>query len=209
MSCKPAQLPPPAPLLFLKDTDLIPSLFSLLPLKSTPLKLRCRAPCAPAHSRSLAGQGGALQQLQPVLPVPRLPGLLDLPRLLYHAALRGVHRVAAAEGAHHGQLRPGERPPWGTGLQVCRAPRGARTNRKACVFVKGAQSCPGLGDPMDCNPPGSSDHGILQARILEWVAFPFSRESSQPRDQAQVFPNAGGFTSWGTRESLRVDRECV
>ena len=35
---------------------------------------------------------------------------------------------------------------------------------------------------MDCSPPGSSVHGILQARILEWVAFPFSRGSSQPRD---------------------------
>ena len=45
-----------------------------------------------------------------------------------------------------------------------------------------AQSCPTLCDPMDCSPPGSSVHGILQARILEWVAFPFSRGSSQPRD---------------------------
>ena len=38
-----------------------------------------------------------------------------------------------------------------------------------------------LCDPMDYSPPGSSVHGILQARILEWVAIPFSRESSQPR----------------------------
>ena len=38
-----------------------------------------------------------------------------------------------------------------------------------------AQSCPTLWDPMDCIPPGSSVHGILQARILEWVAVPFSR----------------------------------
>ena len=41
-----------------------------------------------------------------------------------------------------------------------------------------AQSCPTLCDPMDCSPPGSSVHGILQARILEWVAISFSRESS-------------------------------
>ena len=41
-------------------------------------------------------------------------------------------------------------------------------------------------DPMDCSPPGSSDHGILQVRILEWVAMPSSRGSSQPRDQTQV-----------------------
>ena len=40
------------------------------------------------------------------------------------------------------------------------------------------QSCPTLCDPMDCSPPGSSVHGILQARILEWVAIPFSRGSS-------------------------------
>ena len=43
-----------------------------------------------------------------------------------------------------------------------------------------AQSCPSLCDPVDCSPPGSSVHGILQARILEWVAISFSRESSQP-----------------------------
>ena len=47
-------------------------------------------------------------------------------------------------------------------------------------FSSVAQSCPTLCDPMDCSLPGSSVHGILQARILEWVAFPFSRESSQP-----------------------------
>ena len=46
-------------------------------------------------------------------------------------------------------------------------------------------------------------HGILQARILEWVAFPFSRGSSQPRDQTQVSLIAGRFfTSWATREAL-------
>ena len=44
-----------------------------------------------------------------------------------------------------------------------------------------AQSCVTLCDPMDCSPVGSSIHETLQARILEWVAFPFSRGSSQPR----------------------------
>ena len=43
-----------------------------------------------------------------------------------------------------------------------------------------------LCDPMDCSPPGSSVHGILQARILEWVAMPSSRRSSQPRDGTHV-----------------------
>ena len=48
--------------------------------------------------------------------------------------------------------------------------------------------------PIDCSPPGSSVHGgILQARILEWVAMPSSRGSSQPRDQTHVSCIAGGF----------------
>ena len=49
-----------------------------------------------------------------------------------------------------------------------------------------AQSCPTLCDSVDCSLPGSSVHGILQARILEWVAISFSRGSSQPRDRTQV-----------------------
>ena len=55
------------------------------------------------------------------------------------------------------------------------------------------QSCATPCDPMDCNPPGSSVHEILQARILEWVAIRFSRESSQPWDQTRVSSVAGGF----------------
>ena len=49
--------------------------------------------------------------------------------------------------------------------------------------LKVAQSCPTLCDPMDCNLPGFSVHGIFQARILEWGAIPFSRGSLGPRDQ--------------------------
>ena len=56
------------------------------------------------------------------------------------------------------------------------------------VKVKVAQSCLTLCDPMDYTV-----HGILEARILEWVAFPFSRGSSQPRDQTQDSCIAGGF----------------
>ena len=52
----------------------------------------------------------------------------------------------------------------------------------ACMHAKLLQSCLTLCDPMDCSPSGSSVHGILQARILEWVAILFSRGSSQPRD---------------------------
>ena len=63
--------------------------------------------------------------------------------------------------------------------------------------VKVAQSCPTFCDPVDYTV-----HGILQARILEWAAFPFSRRSSQPRDWIQVFCIAGGFfTNWAIREA--------
>ena len=56
-------------------------------------------------------------------------------------------------------------------------------------------------DPMDCCLPDSSVHGILQVRILEWVAIPFSRGSSQPRDRTWVSCTAGRFfTIWATRE---------
>ena len=59
-----------------------------------------------------------------------------------------------------------------------------------------------LCDPMDCSLSGSSVHGILQARVLEWVAVPFSKGSSQPRDQTQVSHIAGRFfTIWATREA--------
>ena len=52
--------------------------------------------------------------------------------------------------------------------------------RKVQVLV--AQLCLTVCNPLDCSPPGSSVLGILQARILEWIALPFSREFSQPRD---------------------------
>ena len=54
-----------------------------------------------------------------------------------------------------------------------------------------AQSCATLCDPVDCSPSSSSIHGILQARILEWVAIPFSKGPSQPRDRTQVSRIAG------------------
>ena len=62
-------------------------------------------------------------------------------------------------------------------------------------------SCLILHDPMDYSPPGSFIHGILHARILEWVAIPFSRGSSQSRDRSQVSCIAGQiFTTWATRD---------
>ena len=68
--------------------------------------------------------------------------------------------------------------------------------------AQATQLCPILCDPMDCNLLGFSVHGILQARILEWVAIPFSRGSSWPRDWSLVSHVAGRFfTIWTTREA--------
>ena len=75
------------------------------------------------------------------------------------------------------------------------------TNDMLWQLVKVALSCPTLWDPTDYTV-----HGILQARILEWVAFPFSRGSSQPRDRTQVSCIAGGFfTSWATTDGKKND----
>ena len=67
-----------------------------------------------------------------------------------------------------------------------------------------AQSCPTLCNPMDYSLPGSSLHGILQARVLEWVAISFPRGSSWPRDQTWVSGIPGRrFNLWATREALK------
>ena len=77
------------------------------------------------------------------------------------------------------------------------------------VKVLISQSCPTLCDPMDSRPPESSVHGILQARILEWVSIPFSRGSSQPRDQTWVSCIAGRFFMvWATRVAAKSLQSC-
>ena len=72
----------------------------------------------------------------------------------------------------------------------------------ACVSAKLLQYCLTLCDPMDCRLPGSSVHGILLSRTLEWVAVPSSRESSWPRDWIQVsWITDRFFTNWATGEA--------
>ena len=56
----------------------------------------------------------------------------------------------------------------------------------ACMHAKSLSLCPTLCDPMDCSPPNFSVHGILQAGMLEWIAMPSSRGSSQSKDQTYV-----------------------
>ena len=92
-------------------------------------------------------------------------------------------------------------------------PRQEPENKQVMVkfwltFLKGMKGslvvCPILCNPTDCNLSGYSDHGIFQARLLEWVAISFSRGSSWPRDQTQVSCIAGRrFTIWAIREALK------
>ena len=73
---------------------------------------------------------------------------------------------------------------------------------KMCVRAQWLSCIQVFCNLMDCNPPGSSVHGISQAKILEGVATPSSRGSSQPRDRTQVSHIAAGFfTVWPTREA--------
>ena len=71
--------------------------------------------------------------------------------------------------------------------------------------VLSLQSCLTLRDPMDCSPPGSSVHGILQARILEWVAMSSSKRSSPPRNRTHVSCITNSLYHWVTGwSSMRV-----
>ena len=74
--------------------------------------------------------------------------------------------------------------------------------------AKSLQSCLTLGDPIDCSPPGSSVHGILQARTLEWVAMPSSRESSWCRDQTCISCTGRWLLyHWATRNPIMYPKQ--
>ena len=89
---------------------------------------------------------------------------------------------------------------WGSNPSLLRQ-RVLSNFQSSAVAAKSLQSYSTLCIPMDSNPPGSSVHWILQTRMLEWVAIPFSRGSFWPRDWTQVSCTAGRFfTSWATRE---------
>ena len=78
------------------------------------------------------------------------------------------------------------------------------TGKGVCVLLNHVWLC---SDPMDCSPLGSSVHGILQDRILEWLAIPFSRGSPPPRDQTLVSCIVGWFfTIWATREEAQLGK---
>ena len=83
-------------------------------------------------------------------------------------------------------------------------------NVTICTCVLVSHSCLTLRPHGLYSPPGSSVHGILQARIVEWVAMPFCREYCWPRDQTQVSCIAGRFfTIWATRALIYLSSVCV
>ena len=90
--------------------------------------------------------------------------------------------LRATQGVQVSGLRPQPRAMM-TPASLC-CPPGLWGFKSCCCLV--AQSCPTLCKPIDCSPPGSSVHGVLQARTLEWVAIFSSRGSSRPRDGIRV-----------------------
>ena len=81
----------------------------------------------------------------------------------------------------------------------------ADTHKLTSLCLLAAQSCLTLCDPVDCSPPGSSIHGILQARTLRWAAVSFSRGSFWSRNRIHVFCTGRWvFYCWATREALII-----
>ena len=99
-------------------------------------------------------------------------------------------------------------------INVCRSHLGILLNKRFCFSSYGwglhdrsLRSCSTLCDPMDCSLPDSFVHGILQARILKWIAMPSSRGSSRTRDRTQfscIFCTADGFFTIETLGSLKM-----
>ena len=117
--------------------------------------------------------------------------------LQHHHSFRGIRSMLVMLTKRTNQLTNHSRDV--LGLSICwLVPETCEVN------VKLAQSCLTSCDSMDCKLPGSSVHRILQARILEWVAFPFSRRSSQPRDRTQVSHITGGFFTMSHQGSTRI-----
>ena len=132
-------------------------------VRSAPAPTARAAAWAPATSASVTQVGIVARLGSPLLPSP-----------IFNFSFASEHRLARCRGllVH----------PSGPHLCVC-------VCVYVCVYVcvHSLQLCLTLCSHMGCSPPGSSVHGILQARILEWVALPSSRRSSQPRNPALIF----------------------
>ena len=102
-------------------------------------------------------------------------------------------------------IRPGAGSLWVGNFFLCKNNAYSLHKYNCLCVCLVAQFCPTLCDPMDCSPPGSSVHGILQARILDWVAIPFSWGSSWSRDQIHISCTADRFfTIWAIGEPVII-----
>ena len=100
-------------------------------------------------------------------------------------------------------VQPQQDPGVPSGWTTLARGEGREERISSVQFSSVAQSCLTLCDPMDSSLSGSSLHGILQARVLEWVAISFSRGSSRPRDRTRVSCIPGRcFNLWATMPNL-------
>ena len=97
----------------------------------------------------------------------------------------------STEGNKEGDMQP---PSWAPAVLLAWGGPRCHLGMSAQLFW----SCLTVYDCVDCGPPGASVHGILQARIMEWVAMPSSRESSPPRDGTHISCIASGFFTAAT-----------
>ena len=135
-----------------------------------------------------------------------IPSFTWMPIISYNLMRRTIEIQSDAESMDLGSGSP-RLWTWPCHLQAVRALLNHLTSLGSAApsYAKLLQSCPTLCDPMDCSLPGSSVPGILWARILEWVAMPFSRASSWLRDQTASLKSsalAGGFFT--TRTTLEA-----
>ena len=143
------------------------------------------------------GSGSLLQGIFPTQ--GSNPSLLHFRQILYQLTQHGSPRILewVAYPFSRGISRPGN---W-TGFAALTADSlPAELSGKHLV----TKWCSTLCDSMDCSPPGSSAHGIFQARILEWVAISFFRGSSQPRNQTCIrWTSRSILYHWATWEALK------
>ena len=128
-------------------------------------------------------------------------GLLSLVEDEFHDLSSATSSKGPASPGGFGQVSSAIRgiPSTGRWVKICLALTSSAY--PGCAVHLVAQLCPTLCNPMDCSSLSSSVHGTLQARILERVAFPFSRGPSQPRDQTEVCRITGRFFTIWTREA--------